>query len=299
MKYLNLQENSKLSGPNQVGYESFTFKGGEPHIKIDPSTVSKEVSITTRINSFNDIGLLMVTVDALRRIDSKIELVLSIPYFPGARQDRVMVNGEPLTVKVYADIINSLNFSSVQIFDPHSDVTPVLLNNVHVVDNHKFILKVLQDIYPQRNSKTPILISPDAGSNKKINKLTEYLSVYNVVDVVKCDKTRNVKTGQITGFEVYSGDLKGRDALIVDDICDGGGTFIGLAKKLKEKNVGKLYLAVSHGIFSQGFKTLNQEFEMIYTTNSVKDYNQSYIESHNHHLGFVPKIKEIPLKLVV
>ena len=65
-----------------------------------------------------------------------------------------------------------------------------------------------------------------------------------------------METGEINGFGVYADDLGGKDGVIVDDLCDGGGTFNGLAKKLKEKNVGKLYLIVSHGIFSNGFANL-------------------------------------------
>ena len=58
--------------------------------------------------------------------------------------------------------------------------------------------------------------------------------------------------------------------LIIDDICDGGGTFIGLAKELKQKNAGDLYLAVSHGIFSKGLEALNTYFTKLYTTDSFK-----------------------------
>ena len=74
----------------------------------------------------------------------------------------------------------------------------------------------------------------------------------------------------LTGFKVYAEDLKGCDCLIVDDICDGGGTFIGLANELKNKNAGKLYLAVSHGIFSRGFDDLEKCFTKIFTTDSIK-----------------------------
>ncbi len=300
MKYLNLDkdfEQFRVHQKDSIKFESFTFKGGEPHIKL--GTIGDYfVTITHRINSFNDLGLLMVAVDALKNQKVK-EIELILPYFPGARQDRVMIPGEPLTVKVYTDIINSLKFSKVTIIDPHSDVTPALLNNVHVVDNHKFVLKVLQEIYPQKNSLTPILISPDAGSNKKIGKLAMYLSKYNILDVVKCDKTRDVKTGEITNFEVYTDDLKGRDVVIVDDICDGGGTFLGLGKKLKEKNAGKMYLVVTHGIFSSGFKQLNDMFEMVYTTDSIHNRDKSFVSDYKYHFGLVPKIKEIKTKNII
>ena len=307
MKYLHLDKKFNPIGLhlNEIKYESFTFKGGEPHIKIEQGNLNERfpdndtVTITHRINSFNDLGLLMVAVNALRKIKSDIKLKLVLPYFPGARQDRVMVEGEPLTVKVYTDTINSLEFSKVTILDPHSDVTPALLNNVQVIDNHKFVLSVLRDIYPKRNSHPPILISPDAGSNKKIKDLGMYLSNFNVMDIVKCDKSRNVKTGEITDFVVYIDDLKGRDVIIVDDICDGGGTFLGLGQKLKEKGAGKMYLVVTHGIFSQGFKNLNEMFEMVYTTDSIKNYDKQYVSDHKHHKGFVPKIKEIKIKTLL
>jgi ribose-phosphate pyrophosphokinase len=59
--------------------------------------------------------------------------------------------------------------------------------------------------------------------------------------------------------------------VIIDDICDGGRTFVELAKAMKESRpTAKIYLIVTHGIFSAGFDTLNQYFEGIYTTNSVK-----------------------------
>ena len=83
-----------------IKYEAFQFKGGEPHIKIASELSNvKEVTLTHRIQSFNDVGLLLVTVDALRRMGIK-SIHAVIPYFPGARQDRVMVQSEPLTVKV-------------------------------------------------------------------------------------------------------------------------------------------------------------------------------------------------------
>ena len=247
---------------HNIQFESFTFSGGEPHIKIlsDLSAID-EVTITTRIQSFNDFGLLLIAVDAIRRMTVKT-IHLFLPYMPAARQDRVMIPGESLSVKVYADVINGMKLDSVIIFDPHSEVTPALLNNCSVISNHRFIKKVIADI-----NADVILISPDAGALKKIYKVSEYLGGLTVVE---CSKKRNVKNGKLEGFKVYEDDFAGKDCLIVDDICDGGGTFIGLAEELKKKNAGNLYLAVSHGIFSKGVEVLNQQFRKIYTTDSFK-----------------------------
>ncbi len=260
---LNLDPNFKPIVGEEIQFQAFTFAGGEPHIKINPDfDHSQPVSVTHRLNSFNDLGLLCLAVDAFQRMGIALES-LYIPYFPAARQDRVMIKGEPLSVKVYADIVNGLGFKKVVVFDAHSEVTPAVLNHCKVVPNHDFIKKTIEIIGNQ-----VVLISPDGGALKKIYKVSEFLGG---VEVVECSKSRDVKTGKLTGFKVYADDLKGQNCLIVDDICDGGGTFIGLAEELKNKNAGKLYLAVSHGIFSKGFDELKKYFDIIFTTNSVKD----------------------------
>lgn len=261
---LNLHPSfTPLGENNLIEYKSFLFAGGEPHIKISNNfDASLPVTITHRINSFNDLGLICITVDALKRMGVK-EINLFIPYFPAARQDRVMIPGEPLSVKVYADIINAMALAGVTIFDPHSEVTPALLNNCVTISNHEFIKQVIAKIGADVK-----LISPDGGALKKIYKVSEFLGG---AEVVECSKSRDVKTGKLSGFKVYGDDLAGADCLIVDDICDGGGTFIGLAEALQAKNAGKLYLAISHGIFSKGFDELGKYFEQIFTTDSIKE----------------------------
>ena len=267
---LNLDPNFKpFTAEKEIIFQNFTFSGGEPHIKINPDfDVNQAITITHRLNSFNDLGMLCVTVDALRRMDVK-NINLFIPYFPAARQDRVMIKGEALSVKVYADIINSMQLNKVFVFDAHSEVTPALVNNCEVISNHTFIAAVIKAI-----GNDVKLISPDGGALKKIYKVSEFLGG---VEVVECSKSRDVKTGRLSGFKVYNDDLQGADCLIVDDICDGGGTFVGLAEELKNKNAGKLYLAVSHGIFNKGFAVLDC-FEKVFTTNSFKDFEGESVE---------------------
>lgn len=155
MKSLNLDPAFKPLSFEEVKYESFTFAGGEPHIKIDSTLTEKEVVITHRIKSFSDIGLLLLSVDALKRMGVE-NLHLVLPYFPAARQDRLMIPGEPLSVKVYADIINAQGFSSVRVFDPHSEVTPALLDNCITIPKYTFIDEVLRQI-----GEDVLFVSPD------------------------------------------------------------------------------------------------------------------------------------------
>jgi len=142
MKYLHLDSAFTPFGKS-IAFTSFVFNGGEPHIKISEEDIGDEVMITHRLNSFNDVGLLLVATDALRRMNVKLISVL-IPYFPAARQDRVMVSGESLSVKVYADIINTQNYEKVFVFDPHSEVTAALLSNVEVIQNYEYVKQCLE-----------------------------------------------------------------------------------------------------------------------------------------------------------
>ena len=258
--YLHLDpEFTPFSTENTIWFEHFTFSGGEPYIKLATPILFNEVYVTHRIKSFNDFGVLLLAIDALKR-SGVLNIHVCLPYFPGARQDRQMVNGEPLSVKVYADLLNTLQLKSVLIFDPHSDVTPAVVNNCRVISNMSFIQKVVDDIDDDLT-----LVSPDGGALKKVYKLSKFLGG---MDVIECSKSRDVKTGAISGFKVYADNIDQKSCLIVDDICHGGGTFIGLAKALKDKGVAHLYLAVSHGIFSHGLEELNLYFDKIYCTNA-------------------------------
>lgn len=244
---------------NALEFESLVFPGGEPHIRILTPLSSKKVSISYRIDSFEKFGILFLAVDALKRMGCE-EMELFLPYFPAARQDRVANSGEALSVKVMANLINSLGFNKVMILDPHSDVVSALINKVSILSNLAFIQKI-SNLFEE----FPVFIAPDAGSHKKVNKLSVNLGGFPIVE---CTKSRNIQTGVLSDFKVYADDLKEQDCLIIDDICDGGGTFIGLAQALKAKNAGKIYLAVSHGIFSKGPEVLAEHFEKVFFTDS-------------------------------
>jgi ribose-phosphate pyrophosphokinase len=267
MKYLNLSKGFTPYKGEEISFKKFIFAGGEPHIKIDTTTLGcgERVMITQRIATSEDFIFLLLAAEALQQSGSISELYLTLPYFPGARQDRRMVEGEPFTLKVYANLINEASFDEVVILDPHSDVTPALINNVTVVNNHVFVDQAILDIEGMVPEHYVSLVSPDAGASKKITSLAKYVQIQ---DIIKCDKDRDVTNGNIKGFEVHSKNIQGKTCVIVDDICDGGGTFVGLAQKLREEGAKRVYLVVTHGIFSKGFKQLNAYFDGIYTTDS-------------------------------
>src|SRR5882672_10205300 len=105
--------------------ESFIFPGGECHVRYHGD--HDHCSVKAYLNDSNDIMKLLLLIDAIKRNNEDVKIFLTIPYFPYARQDRSCNYGEPLSVKVMANLINSLECYNVTIYDPHSDVTAALL----------------------------------------------------------------------------------------------------------------------------------------------------------------------------
>ena len=237
-------------------YEVHQFSGGE--LQVTVKSCPTEVDIVAHLKSAHDIMELMLVVDAIRRMGGRSIKTLHIPYFPYARQDRVCAKGQSLSVKVMADLINSLNVPVVHITDPHSDVTPALINNCVVTEQHTII--------PNEVYRNKVVVCPDAGAEKKIIKLG--------VPYVMATKVRNPETGEIIKTTVPEPEeLHGYDYIIIDDICDGGRTFIELAKVLKKHGANSVDLYVTHGIFSNGLQPILSHIDHIYCYNIFNDRN--------------------------
>ena len=271
-KFLNLDKDFSPIEGYEITHDTFQFSGGEWHIKIDMGSLSynREVTITQRIHNGDDIMKVLIAKEALERIGYR-EFNLIIPYLPYARQDKICAKGESLSIKVFANLINSMKFNQVTILDPHSTVSEALIDNCNSISSLLYIAKIIILLKAEKN--IPMLISPDNGAYKKVFDIARAISSSS--DIVKCDKVREPDTGTILKTEVYCDDLEGRDCLLIDDICDGGRTFIEIAKILKTRNPGRIHLFVTHGIFSKGFDELNKYFDNIFTTNSFKGNRDS------------------------
>lgn len=249
--------------------EFMTFSGGECHVKIknveEISELIHTVSLYAYIQSAESFISTLLLADAIKRLPEFLpgssRMILEMPYIPAARQDRPCEAGEALSADVYAKMLNTAGFNKIIVEDPHSDVAPSLINNVTVVEQYQIVQNLLENWLIAENVA---LVSPDAGSQKKILKLARALGG---VDVIKADKVRDTTDGKITDTKVYN-DVTGRKVLIVDDILDGGGTFIPLAQKLREKGAVQVDLFVTHGIFSKGVDIFDGYLDNIYTQNT-------------------------------
>lgn len=256
--------------------------GGEMHPTIGADNLNAlSYTITADTRNSDDLFAILLVHNALKRNDPGKQISLRIGYTPYARQDRVANRGEALSIEAFADFINMMNFARVEIADPHSDVTPSLIRNAVVVDQTTIVKDhLLQGSGFRRDlcldPKEWVLVAPDAGAIKKIDKL---YALGGFTGAVYMDKERDTKTGRITrtfprlyiqdGKHTPLDHLAGKKLLVVDDICDGGRTFIEIAAALNEYKPEKLSLYVTHGIFSKGTDCLFKAgYDQLFTTNS-------------------------------
>lgn len=246
--------------------QPFVFPDGAVHIKgTDNATVyDYQIAVATGM-SHDDLFTLAMWADAAKEREEKTVLIL--PYLPGARMDR----GTPLGAFVYANFLGEIvNPDQTIVIDPHSqaavDYFSSALRHFTVFPVERVIRRAVQD--PSTDSKPNStyqgVIAPDKGAH---DRAAAAAKVMGNLPVYTGGKTRDFETGKITGFHMEDElPAEGR-FLIVDDICDGGGTFNALAEAT---GVGRdrIDLWVTHGIFSKGLSELRKNFGVIHTTDS-------------------------------
>jgi len=196
--------------------------------------------------------------------DSKtLPSTLIIGCLIGQRSDRRFSPNTSFDLKIIANFINSMNYDEVRILHPHSDVSLALINNSVRISHAAFVDKAIVE------AKADLLISPDAGAYKTTYEIAERLGIRMIAsNKVRVDGEPLIQV---------QGDVKDKDCLIVDDMADGGRTFINLAKELRKQGATKVYLYVTHGMFHYGFDELKEHIDHIYCTNSYKEIKDEYV----------------------
>ncbi len=234
--------------------QAIHFPAGEPHIAAtEPGALAgDQVALLTGSDADELITLVMWAQAVLADGGAPHAL---IPYLPGARADRA----PRLEAKVYADLINSAGFASVTCLDPHSPVMADMIERLTIVTAADMIAASLTTSYL---GSFVGVIAPDEGAHERACAVGQRLDL----PVFQARKHRDFDTGELTGFSCEYVPPVG-DLLVVDDICDGGGTFIGLAGVVPNAKQ-RLHLWVSHGVFSGRAANITEHFASVMTTDS-------------------------------
>ena len=256
------------------------FPAGERGVaivdKITPTP--RSAAIQLNYESDQDFVDMLMLVNAIRYEYPAIQLRADIPYFPYARQDRVMNHGEAFSLQVAVSLVSMCDFYEISVLDPHSDVLmgmfkPGILNIKSQWELWNSCCHIGKGV-TVGNTTTPnhptVLLSPDAGALKKIYKLGAALGL----PVICATKVRDTKTGAIVSTKIDCEDINIYDKIyIVDDICDGGATYIGLANVIRNELGfnGVLTLCTTHGIYSKGKQViLDSGFDELKCINNME-----------------------------
>lgn len=235
--------------------------------------IKDSVCVTAYLLSSDSIFLLAQLKQFLNQNFSKEQHLLRLCYQPYGRYDRKMTSEfDVCSLRIFASFLNSMNWDEVIVPDPHSSVTPALLNKSIVQEQYQMVYNEVGEA-----EQYDAIIAPDIGAVKKARKYADEVGLPLLV----CEKKRDPNTGKILGVEILNEkdipttfkDSLGRPYfLVVDDICDGGGTFVALSESLRKDYNCFLDLYVTHGLFTKGKELLEQHYSNVYAYHDYRQY---------------------------
>ena len=245
-------------------YEHFRFPAGEVGLKPVYGSGTFEYgwaprTIFANLKCSDDIITLMMLVNKYMRSGCAVNLLL--PYLPYGRNDKPR-DEFGFGIHAFSQILNSLKVNNIYTFDTHSNTSEIMIDRLTVIESRP-------DIKPGWQ-----VIAPDCGAYKK---LSEYIP-----NVTPCQKVRD-SSGKIVSTSIPDTLNPEGDTLIVDDLCDGGATFLGCAEAIRQKYplIKNVSLHITHGIFSKGYTELSNAFDSVtfadtYQTYGVKDLPSNF-----------------------
>ena len=261
MQVLNLIRPEK----SDIKFKIIQFPDGEPHIVLEEVNRKKRVDIICRVANPNDLFILLQVEDILKR--QEVVFSIKIYYFMSMRMDRVISFNESYSLKLVSDMIRRFEPFDVTVFEPHSDKCLYLLDSRSDSIYNEFLDKILNF----RGISDFTLVFPDAGANERY---------FSSKPFITCSKHRDPSTGKLLSFEIVddSQDDPELPLMVVDDLCDGGGTFAGIAQLLRSKYPNrKLSIFVTHMVNPKGIVTLSENYDEVYFTNSYKDWQNEIL----------------------
>lgn len=267
-----------LKGNQSESFSLISYPDGQHSIRLhlDKLNVKENVRILCRIKNFSELEVLSCLIAALRKHDFYIAK-LQFAYLFGIRSDRSFSAGEPSYLRdVLAPVINSYKIPKVELIWPFEPLGMKYIKNCNLKELD-FALPELQIDHPPFSTKHRFLLCGDESAKNFYLAKQYYFPFY-------FEKTRSLdgKISVVIDQFVIENYLKNNNIeniTIVDDLCDGGTTFIEEAKYIKNltPNV-KLELFIYHGLFTRGLEPLLEHFEVIHCLNSYQDIDNPRVK---------------------
>jgi len=248
------------------------FPDGHKHLIIpEDHPAFKATSIKVALRNFDDVFLLAQAAEIFHNIKH-----CYITYMLAARCDRSFAPGEAFDLRFVTYVINKFRFKTIKVLRPHSPVTLELLRNSIEADVTPALISGLRTVYDINDFA---IVSPDKGASLWVGK---YAELFNA-PLVQCDKSRNMNEDHrgVVGLMVPHLPEGIEDFVIVDDLCDGGGTFLALSAQLRKQGAKRVFLVVTHAIMSKGLDVFDDFIDGIYCTNSFAEFEHDLVHQIN------------------
>lgn len=252
------------------------FSEGEIKVKISEDVRGKDVFIIQSIcPPVNDnLMELLILIDALKRA-SAYRITAVIPYFGYARQDRKDQPRVPITAKLVANLLTAAGTNRVLTIDLHAGQIQGFFD---IPLDHLFAINVFTDYFMKNKPKNLVVVSPDVGGVKTARAYAKKLRA----DLAVVDKRR--VNDKKTEAMFIMGDVKDKNALIVDDIVATAGSMVEAAEALRKNGAKDIYAAVTHPILSgPAIERINKsQLKKLLVTNTIpitKAKNPAKIEA--------------------
>lgn len=218
------------------------FSEGEIRVEIKENIRGKDVFIiqSTCPPTNNNLMELLILTDAARRASAN-RITAVLPYYGYARQDRKDQPRVPITAKLVANLIVAAGATRVLTMDLHASQIQGFFD---IPVDHLYGINSLCEYFNDKKLKNLVVVSPDVGGIKMARAYAKRLGASLAI----VDKRRN--SPESTSVMHILGNVKGKNAILVDDICATAGSLIEAVAALKKKGVQEVYAAISHGILS-------------------------------------------------
>lgn len=246
------------------------FADGEVFVQVGESVRNKDVYViqpTGRPSSNENWMELYCIIDALKRASAK-RITAVIPYYGYSRQDRKNEPRVPITAKLVANLLTESGVGRVLSLDLHAAQIQGFFDIPvdHMQSKNIFLEKIRKDL----DISNSIIVSPDIGGIGRARLIAKALKL----DIAIIDKRRD-RANECEVMNII-GDVKGKDAIIIDDIIDTGGTLIKSINALKQSGMRRIFVFITHAVCSGDvYERINaSEIEKLYITDSLKVINE-------------------------
>ncbi len=219
------------------------FSDNEIFVRIQENVRGEDVFVIqpTSYPANDNLMELLITIDALARASAK-RITAVIPYFGYARQDRKTGGRTPISAKLVANLIATAGADRVLTLDLHAGQIQGFFDVP--TDNLTAAPVIEDDILRRYGTEDLMIVSPDVGGVVRARALGERLGV----EIAIVDK-RRPEPGQAEVMNIV-GNVNGRRCILIDDICDSGGTLVGAAAALKDQGAISVSAYITHGVLS-------------------------------------------------